>query len=61
MCTHMPPALTRRNRSSRRTTSRSRQAEQQALQAAWREPTLNSQDALKAEHAEIPRQREHIA
>jgi chromosome segregation ATPase len=35
--------------------------ERQALQATWRERALNSEDALKAAHAEILRQREHIA
>jgi len=38
-----------------------RQAEQQALQATWLERALNSEDALKAAHAEILRQREQIA
>lgn len=39
----------------------SREAEQQALEASWRERALNSEDALKTAHAEILRQREQIA
>ncbi len=38
-----------------------RQTEHQALQATWRERALNSEDALKATHTEILRQREQIA
>lgn len=37
------------------------EAERQALEASWRERALNSEDALKAAHAEILRQREQIA
>jgi hypothetical protein len=38
-----------------------REAEQQALQASWRERALNSEDALKGAHAEILRHRGQIA
>lgn len=38
-----------------------REAEQQALEASWRERALNSEDALKTAHGEILRQREQIA
>jgi len=37
-----------------------RRAEAEALEASWRERALNSEDALKAAHAEILRQRERI-
>jgi uncharacterized coiled-coil protein SlyX len=37
------------------------EAEREALKASWRERALNSEDALKAAHAEILRQREQIA
>ncbi len=37
------------------------EAERKALEASWRERALNSEDALKAAHAEILRQREQIA
>jgi len=37
------------------------EAEREALQASWRERALNSEDALKAAHAEILRQRQQIA
>ncbi|MCX4596959.1 hypothetical protein OG819_47215 [Streptomyces sp. NBC_01549] len=38
-----------------------REAEQQALEASWRERALNSEVALKTAHREILRQREQIA
>lgn len=38
-----------------------REAEQQALEASWRERALNSEDALKTAHGEILRQGEQIA
>jgi hypothetical protein len=37
------------------------EAEREALKASWRERALNSEDALKAAHAEILRQRDQIA
>jgi hypothetical protein len=37
------------------------EAERKALEASWRERALNSEDALKAAHAEILCQREQIA
>lgn len=37
------------------------EAEHKALEASWRERALNSENALKAAHAEILRQREQIA
>lgn len=38
-----------------------RASEAQALEASWRERALNCEDALKATHAEILRQRDRIA
>ncbi|MEV5985097.1 DUF6262 family protein [Streptomyces sp. NPDC052051] len=38
-----------------------RQAEQDALEASWRERALNAEDALKTTHTEILNQREQIA
>jgi len=37
------------------------ETERKTLEASWRERALNSEDALKAAHAEILRQREQIA
>jgi hypothetical protein len=48
-------------REGRRTTGRGHEAERKALEASWRERALNSEDALKATHAEILCQREQIA
>ncbi|MFF4534014.1 DUF6262 family protein [Streptomyces sp. NPDC001407] len=38
-----------------------RQAEQDAIEASWRERALNAEDALKSAHTEILAQRERIA
>ncbi|MGW7362477.1 DUF6262 family protein [Streptomyces sp. NPDC054841] len=37
------------------------EAQRQAVEASWRERALNTEDALKAAHAEITNQRERIA